>query len=69
MGAIASIITGFVVSILWMVFLTDITGIYEIIPGFILSLIVAVLVSLFTRHPSKEVTDLFDAVQKTKEIN
>lgn len=68
-GAIASIITGFVVSILWMVFLTDITGIYEIIPGFILSLIVAVLVSLFTRHPSKEVTDLFDAVQKTKEIN
>lgn len=68
-GAIASIVTGFVVSILWMVFLTDITGIYEIVPGFILSLIVAVLVSLFTRHPSKEVTDLFDKVQSIKNID
>ena len=33
---------------------------YELLPGFILALIVIVVVSKLTREPSKEVTDDFD---------
>ena len=36
------------------------TGLYEIIPGFLCGLIAAVVVSLCSKAPSKEVTDLFD---------
>ena len=59
-GAVAGVVTGFVVDILWLVLLSG-TGIYEIIPGFIASLIVAVIITLSTNEPSKEVTDIFDA--------
>ena len=58
-GATAGIITGAVVDILWLVFLSG-TGIYEIIPGFICSLIVTVAVSKLTAEPSDEVKALFD---------
>lgn len=71
-GAVSGIITGFLVSVLWMVLFnfeyygfTSVaynTQVYEIVPGFIVGLIVAVVVSLLTKAPSKEVTDLFDAV-------
>ena len=40
-------------------FLTE-TGIYEIIPGFICSLAVAVIASKITGEPPKEVKDIFD---------
>lgn len=63
-GAVASIITGFVVSVVWMYTLAPITNLYEIIPGFISALIVAIVVSLLTKAPSKEVTELFDEVNK-----
>ena len=58
-GAIAGIVVGAVVDILWLVCLGSL-GIYEIIPGFILGLIAAVLVSKATKAPSKEVEALFD---------
>ena len=35
-------------------------GVYEIIPGFIASLIVAIVVTLITKAPSKEVEELYD---------
>lgn len=60
-GAVAGIVTGAAVDILWLIFLKD-TGIYEIIPGFIIGLIVSIVVSLLTKAPSKEVTDIYDAV-------
>ena len=63
-GAVSSIITGFVVTVVWQYVFAPITGIYEIIPGFILSLIVAIVVSLLTKAPSKEITDTFDEVSK-----
>ncbi len=63
-GAVAGIITGFVVSVLWLIFLSGITGLYEIIPGFILSLIVSIVVSKCTKEPSKEIVELFDEVNK-----
>ena len=66
-GAVAGILTGAVVDILWLVFLKDL-GIYEIIPGFILSLIVAIVVTLATKAPEKEVTDIFEKVASGEEI-
>ena len=63
-GAVAGIVTGFAVDALWYVFLTDITGVYEIVPGFICGLIVAVIVSLISKAPSKEVVDLFEKAKE-----
>lgn len=60
-GAAAGIITGALVDILWLAFLSS-TGLYEIIPGFICGFIVIIIVSLAGKEPSKEVTDIFDQV-------
>lgn len=69
-GANAGIITGFVVSVLWMVLFnfeyygfTSVvanTQIYELLPGFVLSMIAAVVTSILTPKPSDEVVALFD---------
>ena len=71
-GAVYGIISGFVVSILWMVLfnfeyygfesLIANTNIYEIIPGFVASLLIATIVSLLTKAPSKEVVALYESV-------
>lgn len=63
-GAVAGMCTGFIVDAIWFAFLSESTGIYEIIPGFICGLIAAVIVSLLSKKPSKEVCDLFDKAQK-----
>lgn len=60
-GAVAGVVTGFVVDIAWLVAgLTASTGIFEIVPGFFASLIVAILVSKFTEEPNKEALEIFD---------
>ena len=64
-GAAAGIITGTLVDILWLALLSS-TGLYEIIPGFLCGLCAAVVVSLLSKEPSKEVTDLFDKVATGK---
>ena len=67
-GAVAGILTGAVVDILWLAFLKDF-GLYEIIPGFLAGLIAAVVVTLTTKAPADEVTAIFDKVaDKTQEI-
>ena len=66
-GACAGIIAGAVVDIAWLLLFTNtimpalITnlGIYEILPGFIANAVVAVIVSLVTKAPSKEVEAIF----------
>jgi len=65
-GAVAGILTGAAVDILWLAFLKDF-GLYEIIPGFIASLIAAIVVSLATKAPSDEVTAVFDKVASGKD--
>ncbi len=65
-GAVAGIITGAAVDILWYAFLTS-TGIYELLPGFVFGLIAAVVVTLCTKEPSKEVYELFDKAEKFDE--
>ena len=66
-GAVAGILTGAAVDILWLVCLKS-TGIYEIIPGFLASLVVAVVVSLATKAPSEDVTAVFDKVASGKDF-
>ena len=63
-GALAGIIAGFAVDIIWYLKFSS-TGIYEIVPGFLAGLLVAVIVTLITKAPGKEVQELFE---KTKEI-
>ncbi len=58
-GAVAGIVVGAVADILWLVCLAS-TGIYEIVPGFIASLIAAVIVTMMDKKPSAEVEALFD---------
>jgi sodium/proline symporter len=62
-GSVAGIVVGAAVDILWLVFLKDL-GIYEIIPGFAAGLIATIVVTLLTKAPSKDVTDMFDKVAK-----
>ena len=58
-GAIAGIVTGAVVDVLWLLCLSS-TGIYEIIPGTIAGLIAAIIATKCTKAPSEEVEKLFD---------
>lgn len=67
-GAVAGIVTGAAVDILWLIFLND-SGIYEIIPGFFASLIVAIIVTLATKAPSDEVTAIFDKAASKESID
>ena len=59
-GALSGIVAGGAVDILWLMFLTSSTGVYELLPGFVVGLIVAVVVTLMTPAPSAEVNELFD---------
>lgn len=58
-GAVAGVIAGAVVDLMWLLFLTGKTGIYEILPGFVAGLVVSVVVSLLTPAPGEEVEAIF----------
>lgn len=58
-GAVAGIVAGAAVDILWWLKLGDL-GIYELAPGFAAGLIVAVIATLLTKKPSQQVQELFD---------
>ncbi len=60
-GALAGVIAGALTDVLWLFFLSGPTGIYELIPGFAVSMIAAVAVTLLDKAPGKEITDIFDA--------
>lgn len=57
-GALAGIAAGALGDIGWLVFFKS-TGVYEIIPGVLLGLLAAILVSLVTKAPSQEVLKLY----------
>jgi len=59
-GALAGVIAGALTDILWYIFLAESTGIYEIIPGFAVSMIAAIAATLIDKAPAKEVTDIYD---------
>ena len=62
-GIIAGIIVGGSTVIIWKQL--ALFGLYEIVPGFILSLIAIYVVSLMDKEPDKELTDTFDAVDRS----
>ncbi len=58
-GAIAGMLVGAMTVIVWKNVMAD-TGLYEIIPGFILASLSIVIVSLLDRAPSTEVIERFE---------
>ncbi len=65
-GAVAGILVGAAVDIGWLVCLAS-TGIYEILPGFVAGLLVAVVVSYCTGAPGRDVQALFDKAMRYTE--
>ena len=63
-GAIAGVVGGALVDVLWFVFLSESTGIYELLPGFIIGAVLSVVVSLIDKKPSAEVVALFEKASK-----
>lgn len=68
-GAIAGMISGAGMVFLWKLKISTLGGvfaIYELLPAFIFSSIVIVVVSLLTKAPSKEIEEDFEAVKAGK---
>ena len=67
-GAVAGIVGGAVVDILWLILFTDTvmtpvicdTGVYEILPGFVCGAIISIIVTLCTKAPSPEVCSIYE---------
>jgi sodium/proline symporter len=62
-GALAGMIVGGLTVILWKNYLSF-TGLYEIVPGFIFSWIVIMVVSYLDKKPSQDIVDEFDSAVK-----
>ncbi len=68
-GAIAGMLSGGVMIFVWKFVIRSFGGfwdIYELLPAFVFALIVNVIVSLITKAPSKDITEVFDKVTKRK---
>ena len=60
-GAVAGVVSGFAVDLGWLLTgLTTSTGIFEIVPGFIASFIIAVIVAKCTAEPNAKAVEIFD---------
>jgi len=59
-GAIAGIVAGAIVDIVWFIYLTSSTGIYELLPGFVAAFVAAIVVTLIDKKPSAEVEAIFE---------
>lgn len=59
-GAVAGIVAGALADIIWLLCFSASTGIYEIIPGFIVGAVAAVIVSLVDSKPSFEISKIFE---------
>lgn len=68
-GALAGMIVGGLTVVIWLLVPSLATSeLYELIPGFFLSLIAVIVVSLITKDPEKQVQDQFEQMeQKMKE--
>lgn len=65
-GALASMLSGGIMIFVWKYAIKPLggaLGIYELLPAFVIACVFAVVVSLVTPAPSKEVTDDFDKVK------
>lgn len=70
-GAIAGMIGGAAMVFLWKLVISKLGGvfaIYELLPAFIFSAIIIVVVSLVTARPSKEIEDDYEAVKSGNNV-
>ena len=67
-GAAAGILAGAAADVAWLMLLKDATGIYEIIPGFLAGLVIAVAVSLLSPAPPEQVCSLFDRASRPEDV-
>ncbi len=65
-GALGGIIVGGITVIVWKQLEGGIFDLYEIVPGFILSIITITVTSLLDKKPSQEILDEFDRVRTSK---
>jgi len=65
-GALAGIVVGGLTVIAWKQLSGGFFDLYEIVPGFVVSIIAIVAVSLMDAEPSKEIQDEFDAAGAAK---
>ena len=68
-GALAGMIAGGVMVFVWKYCVRPLGGawnVYELLPAFIVAMVVLIAVSLATGEPSKEIQDEFDAVREGK---
>ena len=71
--AIIAILAGAIADIAWLVLFTGTvgtpvitnTGVYEIVPGFVVGAIVAIAVTLMTKAPGAEVEAIYNAATDT----
>ena len=56
----AGVLVGAIVDVAWLLFLSSSTGIYELLPGFIASMIAAVIVTLLDKAPAADVVAIYD---------
>jgi len=68
-GALAGMLTGGIVVLAWVYVNHDYKEWYEIIPGFISSLVMIYVVSLITQKPNKEIDKKFDEVKMILKSN
>src|SRR5699024_2054380 len=66
-GAVSGIVAGAAVDILWLACLKS-TWIYEIIPGFAVGLLAAVVVSLLSKEPDAATKALFDEAAQPEKV-
>lgn len=59
-AACIGVVGGAVTDILWLLFLSNSTGVYELIPGFIAGGLISVIATLATPEPDESVTRIFD---------
>lgn len=65
-GALVGMVSGAVVVMIWNRFLADSTCIYELVPAFIISLLLIVIVSLIGKEPDKKVIEQFESVKNVE---
>ena len=66
-GAVAGMLSGGIVSLVWSLYISKLGGwfgVYSILPAFIISSLLIVIVSLLDKEPAKEIQDEFDQVEK-----
>ncbi len=67
-GAIAGMCSGFLITMVWALFVKSSINLYEMVPGFFGAIIISVIVSLFTQPPPKAAQEFESVAQTVKDF-